>query len=275
MCSCSSLLGFGCLLACLPCLLVCLFACIFKYVFVLRCQSTGLLVFLACLSNCLTCLLVCLFAYVVVCLASRTAVTMHKRSVSFFDRWRRRHHKGSNKKLCACRTKLLRTRAHSAGSHKPSCQDTQPLATTFWSRFWHVDRVLNDLAQRGTQLTRVIARWHWARLCHVGAPPLHQGMGHAGEHFAPLYDIVSFNACLGGNIIWPIRVWAREIPTEALERFLTTFLRCSGTGNMNVLPIHEHHPRSQAIIREANVTNMPIQREKAAFCTLAHRLVCA
>ena len=114
---------FACLLACLPwlfaclldCLLVCLFACFLKYVFVLRCQSTGLLVFLACLFNCLTCLLVCLFAYVVVCLASRTAVTMHKRSVSFFegplqckgagesegnctcarvhfvDRWRRRH----------------------------------------------------------------------------------------------------------------------------------------------------------------------------------------
>ena len=95
-------------------LLGCL-ACFLKYVFVLRCQSTGLLVFLACLFNCLTCLLVCLFAYVVVCLASHTAVTMHKRSVSFFegplqckgagesegnctcarvhfvDRWRRRH----------------------------------------------------------------------------------------------------------------------------------------------------------------------------------------
>ena len=129
---------FACLLACLPwlfaclldCLLVCLFACFLKYVFVLRCQSTGLLVFLACLFNCLTCLLVCLFAYVVVCLASRTAVTMHKRSVSFFDRWRRRHHKGSGKKLYACTTKLLRPRAHSAGSHKPSSHDTQRLATT-------------------------------------------------------------------------------------------------------------------------------------------------
>ena len=67
---------FACLLACLPwlfaclldCLLVCLFACFLKYVFVLRCQSTGLLVFLACLFNCLTCLLVCLFACVIVCL---------------------------------------------------------------------------------------------------------------------------------------------------------------------------------------------------------------
>ena len=67
---------FACLFVCLPCLfaylldclLVCLFACFLKYVFVLRCQSTGLLVFLACLFYCLTCLLVCLFACVFVCL---------------------------------------------------------------------------------------------------------------------------------------------------------------------------------------------------------------
>ena len=129
MFSCSTLLGFGCFPCLVACLLVCLFACFLKYVFVLRCQSTGLLVFLACLFNCLTCLLVCLFAYVVVCLASRTAVTMHKRSVSFFDRWRRRHHKGSGKKLYACTTKLFRPRAHSACSQKPSSHVTQRLAT--------------------------------------------------------------------------------------------------------------------------------------------------